>query len=412
MFRVAAVALGGLLGLAAVELALRVAWRTPVTYRALVPGLEARFDPQHRTGGPALFRVNSMGVRAREWDGDRRGEYRILCVGGSTTENVRIDQSRVWTTRLEEMLGTWPDGRRVWVGNIGRSGLGSRHHLIQMQHLLDVYEPDRVVILLGINDLSGALRRGVTGDAFPVESDEQAADRALAVRPGRLPGEFSTDPWFKRTRLWLLARSGKDVAQRYAEFQDRKGQNLLRWRDSRARGRRSATLPPLEKALLEYRRNLERIVDIAQHRSLPLVFMTQPSLYRAGLSDADKSLLWAGGVGDFRRVPNSLYYEPEALAEGMEAFNDTLLQVCRERQIKCVDLAGAIPKTREFFYDDFHFTDGAQDLVASTLARALAPSRPSTAISQEPRKAAAAPEEDGERTGNDNRHGRPAQSRR
>src|SRR5581483_5305120 len=109
----------------ALEGALRVLWPAPTVYRALWPGLHVILHPQHSPGvaGPSVYQVNSMGVRGREFGPVRSKEYRILCIGGSTTEGPVNDQSRTWTSLLERHLDRWADGRRVWVGNAGRSGL-------------------------------------------------------------------------------------------------------------------------------------------------------------------------------------------------------------------------------------------------------------------------------------------------
>jgi hypothetical protein len=105
----------------------------------------------------------------------------------------------------------------------------------------------------------------------------------------------------------------------------------------RAAGKRSNVLPSLESALDRYGHNLKEMVKLAGSFGAPILLMTQPSIWRPGLSDAEKGQLWMGGVGDFREVPGSLYYEPEALERGMDAYNQRLLEVCRETSTPCLD---------------------------------------------------------------------------
>jgi hypothetical protein len=260
------------------------------------------------------------------------------------------------------------------VGNVGRAGLYSRHHVVQMRHLLGAYDPDRVVVLVGVNDLS---RRLLQGDAYDPgfarrpEGERLLMQESLAVFPGQFGGELPEDPWFKRTRLWHLLRLTKYRLLRRSEIQDPDGMNFQRWREYRARGARTSQLPDLGAALDEYEANLREIVRLARARPVRLLFATQPVLWRAGLSDPEKALLWLGGIGDFQSHPGATYYEPEALAAGMEAYNQRLLAVCRETGTECVDLAAVVPRTTEYFWDDCHFTDRAQALVAETLAAAL-----------------------------------------
>ena len=384
MRRLRAVLLNGLTAAGAIvlcvplaELVLRVAQPTPTAYRALPPNLSTVSEVRFARGvqGPSRYEVNSMGARAREWGADRRAEYRVLCMGGSTTESLANDQSRAWTTLVEQRMGTMPDGRRVWVGNIGRSGWSTRHHSLQARHLLGVYDPDVVTVLAGVNDLASRLKSGDAYDPLFSKRPENEAElrrQSFALSPGRFADEWVYDPWHKRTRVWRLIRQLKYGTGRMPEdAQDPEGLYLRRWREARAGGRRSPELPPLAEALDEYTRNLREVVLLAKGHGARVLLMTQPVLWREGLTEEEKAMLWMGGVGDFRSRPGSLYYEPEALAEGMSAYNRRLLDVCRDTGVQCLDLAAAIPRTPEFFWDDCHFTDAGQARVAEAVAAAL-----------------------------------------
>jgi lysophospholipase L1-like esterase len=334
------------------EILLRFLQPTSDLYLALTPGTRVVFDPRYQPGveGPALYQVNSMGARAREWSDDRSSEYRVLAMGGSTTECLMNDQERAWPAVLERELGT-REGRSVWVGNIGRSGLSSRHHLLQAERLLATYDPDMVVLLVGVNDLAGRLRGGARDDD---------ADLAMAfqVTPGETSGvRWKNDPWFKRTRVWGALRALKYNWLNRALEQDREGKATESWREMRRRGRRTSELPDLESALEEYRGNLTRIVELVRRRGAEPILMTQPTLWRTDLTEAEERLLWMGGVGDFRTEPGAVYYTADALAQGMDLYNRALLQVCRELSARCFDAASILPKTTAMFFDDCHFTD-------------------------------------------------------
>jgi phospholipase/lecithinase/hemolysin len=55
----------------------------------------------------------------------------------------------------------------------------------------------------------------------------------------------------------------------------------------------------------------------------------------------------------------------------MAAYNERMLDVCRETGAHCLDLAAVVPSTVEYFWDDCHLTDRAQSLIGETLASAL-----------------------------------------
>jgi hypothetical protein len=94
-------------------------------------------------------------------------------------------------------------------------------------------------------------------------------------------------------------------------------------------------------------------------------------MWKADLPQSLDSLLWLGGIGDFQRERNRPYYSAAALERGMKAYNDTLLRVCRERQIECLDLSSTLEKDSTVFYDDVHFNESGARKIAETLTNYL-----------------------------------------
>ena len=366
--------LGVVLACLIAELGFRIILPGSRVYRALTPKQEVTFNAQDYAKGvqgPALFKVNSMGVRGREWSDHRASEYRILCLGGSTTESLLNDQNRIWTALLEHKLEPRESGDETWVGNIGKAGLASAHHIVQLKHL-DIYDPNLIVALVGSSDFMSFLKQGGEGSDSrnDVELERTLEEEAFAIVPDR-PFFDPLGSSYKRTRIWHLASELSQFVSHQSQFQDRDGLSLKRWRAMRAAGKRSDLLPSMDSALDAYGRNLKQMVKLAGSFGAPILLMTQPSIWRAGLSDAEKAQLWMGGVGDFREVGGSIYYAPEALERGMDAYNQRLLEVCRETGTPCLDLAKAVPKSADYFYDDEHFTDRGQELVATRVAEAI-----------------------------------------
>src|SRR2546426_6636770 len=129
-----------IVALTAAELVLR---RVPSRgYFAPPPGTDWTLTPApdmiHGVEGVSPFRINRFGVRGRAF-GDDRTEYRILAVGGSTTQCSVLDDTEVWTHLLEEGLGRTVDGRQVWVGNVGRDGASARDQVLHIKYLLRQY---------------------------------------------------------------------------------------------------------------------------------------------------------------------------------------------------------------------------------------------------------------------------------
>ena len=319
----------------------------------------------------ARFFTNTYGIRGDDFSAQQA--YRILAIGGSTTECLYIDQDQSWPYALQRKLND-KHAPSVWVGNIGKSGLGTREHYMHMKYLLDQYPKiDMVIILTGGNDL---LRRLIEDKKY----DPDFLDHYDVWKQQLIRGAFSIIPYFPgkyrfrmgyydETAIGSLYKKWRERNAHRDLYQDEAGGMFVNLRKQRKEGREFVdTLPDLSSALAEYRRNLNTIIDMANAKSIRMVFMTQPSLWRPDLTEKEKDLLWCGWIESLK---SRRYYTVKALTEGMQRYNDALLEVCRRRGVECIDLARLVPKDTSMFYDELHFNEQGNALVAETLARAL-----------------------------------------
>jgi lysophospholipase L1-like esterase len=361
------------LAVTAAELVLRSAAPAPRAYQVWPPHLSVRFHPAPGVmpgiEGPSRFTTNSLGMRGDEWR--EAGRYQILAIGGSTTESLYLDDSETWPRLLQEALNAH-GGRRVWVGNVGRSGLNTRHHVMQVMRLLE--QPPRVdaiIVLAGVNDLHNRLSRDA--DFLPIDQEPPSTFARLAREAfGVLPAVTGRTPWYRPFELeYRLSRLAVDAVPEEL-VQDDAGRIYERWRRHRREaGALRSRLPDLGPALREYAANLHTIVDVAARQRVRVVLATQPALWRPGLPPEQRALLWLGGVGAFQRKPGHDYYTVEALAAGMERYNRALLDVCQAREVECVDLAARLPADTSVFYDDCHLNESGSRRVAELFSQHL-----------------------------------------
>lgn len=336
------------------EIALRL--MSPDRYYVWEPGTRQIFRPMPSImpgiEGESRFFINEHGLRGDPFSPDQ--DYRILAVGGSTTECLYLDETEAWPRLLQERLGP-----RVWVGNVGRSGQMTHNHVLQVEKLTRQYPRiDAVLLLAGVNDLMRRLKED------PRTEDLMAASFAV------LPSQGGLMPVEIRRRL-------RTVWKRYLEprrelIQDDAGKVYVKWRNHRqSASRLRESLPDLSAALAEHARNVSRIVDDARSRGIRVVLLTQPALWRPGLTAEEQGLLWMGGVGAYQENPGHEYYTVEALAAGMERFNDVLRDLCRSKRATCVDLARELPRNTSVFYDDVHFNEEGARKVAAVIGDRL-----------------------------------------
>jgi lysophospholipase L1-like esterase len=360
------------------EAALRIA--LPDRYYVWPPNFRESFELRANllrgsSRGASNLTINADGMRGDPLPADAR--YRLMAIGGSTTICTYLDDLDAWPrvvqSRLEAELGE----RSVWTGNVGRPGHATAQHRLQLEKLLAQYpEIDAVLMLVGINDM--LVRISMLRDPMPL--NEPGGTEELRQAFSVFPGWDADSPWYRRTgvarllamRTWRLPGSRAE-----GPLVDRVGEFVVRARDHR----RQATefleeLPGLSDGLDLYAGSLNDIVDAARAAGRRLIFLTQPTLWREGLSAEENGSLWMGGPRFDRLAPGAEFYSVRALADGMRRYNEALLRVCRERGVECIDVAATLPRDGATFWDDAHFTVEGSHRVAQIVSEYLAARTP------------------------------------
>ena len=353
------------------EAGLRFYLPTTDQYYIRPPFLHRVFYPRPGTmpgvTGESHFMVNSQGLRADEFPAEENA-YTILAIGGSTTECTFLDQTEAWPQRLQDELNNYSKSTKVWVGNAGQSGRTTREHTLHIKYLLPQYPSlDTVILLIGVNDLGLRFSQGeaYTPDYLPSLDARQALmRRAFDIWPTQNPNS----PYYTQTAAWrLLSRSRLRPAPaeetRGIIEEDDAGESYIQRRAERKTRPIRENLPDLSLSLAEYERNINTIIDSAQEHQVRLILMTQPTFWRNDLTQAEKNLLWFGWGPE-----REFFYSLEAMIQGMAAYNEKLLEVCRQRQVECIDLATLLPKDTTVFYDDVHFNESGAERVAKVVA--------------------------------------------
>ena len=373
---VASVGLFLLVLIVSLEVVLRLI--SPDQYYVWPPGLRHAFHaaPNIMPGvyGESTFSINSHGLRGDSFSDSQT--YRILAIGGSTTECLYLDDLEAWPYLLQEVLNaTAGSKQRIWVGNAGKSGHNTRNHMVQLEILASQYPKiDAVMLLTGANDL---LQRLALDELYlpfsgvekltPSEYDA-LIDRSFSV----WPLADSHSPSFKRTEIWRKLRA---IKNRYDPrvIQDDTAEIYERWRmHRRTASSIRTTLPNLSSALEEYSRNVSTIIHFAKSKGIAVILVTQPYMWRSGLPSEEQNLLWLGGVGNYQLESGHEYYSIEALADGLKMYNETLLRTCHTENAECIDLESQLSKDTSNFYDDAHFNESGSRNVAMVLGEYLA----------------------------------------
>jgi len=293
--------------------------------------------------------TNEWGFRGdappRDWD----NTYTIVTVGGSTTQCFYLDDTKTWPALLQADLRA--SNPRLWVGNAGLDGHSTRGHLLVMDQVIRQIRPKAVIVLAGINDLAISLSESerVNGrawdESFKVErrailNYSQLYQLLLLAKRQLIDGVPAAEQGFHQA-FPRIAVKPEELAPLPGDL---------------------TTLLP---SLPEYRRNLNRLIDMAQAMNVRVLFLTQPMMF-------DDTPYWRGIQGEMYWLKDqTIKISAATYWRMLSIYNQTLLDVCRERNVPCYDLASHIPHSDQYFYDAVHFNEAGAALVASEVDKAV-----------------------------------------
>jgi lysophospholipase L1-like esterase len=327
------------------------------------PGCSLKTEPHSLVGvsSEGQFHTNSRGIRGPEFSPQDR--LRILCIGGSTTECVYLDDAKTWPARLSQSLAERTSG--VWVGNVGRSGLKAVDHVTLVNELPEAQMVDYWLVLMGVNDLGQQINGTYASSAASTWHQTFAYRRpglSLQLRRPLQRNLFLVD---------CLDRLRKRVSLLFEErgltvYQDVQAIWMDDLRSQRKQARISDGLPDLVPFLSEYEQQIMRLIQAARRSGKTIVFATQPLLYHENMTAQERNQCL------FMPMPDGTMLAIEKALEAMRLYNDRLKEVCRREGVLCIDLANRITPSLDVFYDDCHFNEAGAVQVADILAGELA----------------------------------------
>ncbi len=105
--------------------------------------------------------------------------------------------------------------------------------------------------------------------------------------------------------------------------------------------------------------NLRRMIELAREYGATPVILTQPLLY-------EDTPYWAS-IKDNNTQSDRGYISSATLSRMVDITNQSIIGVCHEMGAHCYDLASAVPRDPELFYDGMHFTEAGAELIADSV---------------------------------------------
>jgi lysophospholipase L1-like esterase len=289
------------------------------------PWLVGRPKPGARVTGNISISHNALGYRGPEFALDKsEGEIRVVAYGGSSTYCVRVSDEQTWPYLLGQKLGT-----PYQVINAGSPGYSTAEAIIQSALQQMDLAPDISVYYVGWNDIRNMHVEGLTSDYAAFHGRSQISNLGLdqsrwanqlvlvGVFRGSMEGIFKRGPGAKGE-----IRSGID-----------------------------------KRAVEIYKHNLRLLVHLTRFHDSRILLV--PQMLNKDQLTEDRPYGWIPFVSD-RDLPRL-----------MSVYNDTMLSVCEEERVPCVDSVLGAPWQPSDFADHGHFSAEGNEKFASLLAEAV-----------------------------------------
>jgi len=279
---------------------------------------------------------------------DNPNTFRVFTIGGSTTEQIYVDDKETWSALLQNHL--YDAGlKHAEVINTGVSGIRAEHYFETQNYVSKMY-PDLLIFLVGVNDWNWQIK--------------------TALGPHKITPRNNNSVWFPKlyfTPLYLAilklknfitARSSVNAHE--LEVKNDQGDYYSRQNDSLNRSIKvSMGFESIDEL---YRKFMSMIVEDCKKSSYKCMFLTQPSAYHKNISPELQKRLWM-------TPPNEDYtLDLNSLINISTLYNGWLLEFGKSEGISVCDLSKEIQPSTKYFYDDVHFNEQGSIKVAAIVA--------------------------------------------
>ncbi len=293
-------------------------------------------------------RHNSLGYRGEDFPIEKpAGEYRIVCIGGSTTYTSFIEDYRLsYPALLEEKLKS--DGfNQVRVINAGVGGWRSWESLVNLQFRVLDLNPDLIVIYHAVNDVNSRL-------VWPAEA--YRGDNSGQLRPHFsrifMPSILEHSTLFRA----LLIRAGLQTPHTAVNRVAVKNNKEHNFSQAFLKQRRNGSYPqglfteiPAMEILktnqpIYFERNLNSMIHIARANDVDVMLATF-----AFMSEG------------FERFPKSA--SPEFI-HALNEHNAVIRKLGERNQVAVFDFASLFPANPDNYLDGHHVNEAGARLKA------------------------------------------------
>jgi lysophospholipase L1-like esterase len=270
---------------------------------------------------------------------------RVIVQGGSTTEDIFVDDGQTWPEQLQEKLNAGLKTDRIEVINMGTSGYTSWNCVKDLKlnglHL----KPDVVIAYHGVNDFRKTMAK--LNELEPIEAYVKYEERQTCWL-SRLLCQSCIIDQLNRAYYYQGGARSRDHCLAYWHHPNKIDVDLTGIED------------PTNQAL-------DELLALSRKHQFKLVIGRQATLMKPTHPDDEVPRLWRL----FRWKYQGQCLSWKSFLDGRNRIIDTQKRFAEKHGLPYIDTEIWVPKTTQYFVDDAHTLEPGADKISDAFADGL-----------------------------------------
>ena len=286
----------------------------------------------------ARYSTNNIGYRGPDYNKEE-DSWNIFFIGGSTAEDLAIDDSLCTSFLLQEELRK-AIGSNVKVFNAGLAGTTTQDHIEMIALRILHLNPKLIILYVGFNDH----RRMIWGTDYS-NSPLIVKENYFSLK--MLATEFQLFRRYLRlknnVKFWFGINNNPETIALVTNFKE-SAKNLALVKEIEMEE---------EISIYNYMKNINTIIGMCMSNNVPIILETHPSSWNSKIDSQLKDYTWLTPIVN---VEGKKYKVSQSFSDSLlERMNDFIRNQGVKNKVFIHVLSKITAKSSTYFYDDCHF---------------------------------------------------------